>query len=68
MKPDACLVNTSRAPIIDMEALITALTAGQIGGAAIDVYDLEPVPGNDPLRNTPNLLMTRMLDTSRAKQ
>ena len=58
MKPDACLVNTSRASIIDMEALITALTAGQIGGAAIDVYDLEPVPENDPLRNTPNLLMT----------
>ena len=58
MKTDACLINTSRAPIIDMEALITALTAGQIGGAAIDVYDLEPVPENDPLRNTPNLLMT----------
>jgi len=58
MKPDACLVNTSRAPIIDMEALTTALAAGQIGGAAIDVYDLEPVPGTDRLRHTPNLLMT----------
>ena len=58
IKEDTCLVHTSRAPIIDMEALITALTAGQIGGAAIDVYDLEPVPENDPLRNTPNLLMT----------
>jgi phosphoglycerate dehydrogenase-like enzyme len=58
MKPDAYLVNTSRAPIIDMEALTTALESRQISGAAIDVYDHEPVPANDPLRNTPNLLMT----------
>jgi phosphoglycerate dehydrogenase-like enzyme len=58
MKPDAYLVNTSRAPIIDMEALTTALESRQIAGAAIDVYDHEPVPANDPLRNTPNLLMT----------
>jgi phosphoglycerate dehydrogenase-like enzyme len=58
MKPDAYLVNTSRAPIIDMEALTNALATGQIAGAAIDVYDHEPVPAKDPLRNTPNLLMT----------
>ena len=58
MKPDAYLVNTSRAPIIDMEALTTALESRQIAGAAIDVYDHEPVPANDPLRNTSNLLMT----------
>ena len=55
MKPDAYLVNTSRAPIIDMQALTTALATGQIAGAAID---LEPVPADDPLRKTPNLLMT----------
>jgi phosphoglycerate dehydrogenase-like enzyme len=58
MKPNAYLVNTSRAPIIDMSALTIALHAKQIGGAAIDVYDLEPVPFDDPIRQTPNLLMT----------
>ena len=58
MKPEAYLVNTSRAPIIDMQALSSALSTGQIAGAAIDVYDLEPVPADDPLRKTPNLLMT----------
>ena len=58
MKPDAYLVNTSRAPIIDMEALTTALINRQIAGAAIDVYDHEPVTANDPLLDTPNLLMT----------
>ena len=58
MKPDAYLVNTSRAPIIDMKALTNALVNQQIAGAAIDVYDHEPVPATDPLRNMPNLLMT----------
>tara|TARA_B100001063_G_scaffold183410_1_gene173003 strand:- start:1619 stop:2620 length:1002 start_codon:yes stop_codon:yes gene_type:complete len=58
MKPDAYLVNTSRAPIIDMEALTNALVNQQIAGAAIDVYDHEPIPATDPLRNMPNLLMT----------
>ena len=58
MKPDAYLVNTSRAPIIDMEALTNALANQQIAGAAIDVYDHEPVPATDPLRHMPNLLMT----------
>ena len=58
MKQDACLVNTSRAAIIDMDALQAALAAGQIGGAAVDVYDMEPVPANAVIRQTPNLLMT----------
>ena len=58
MKPDAYLVNTSRAPIIDMKALTNALVNQQIAGAAIDVYDHEPIPATDPLRNMPNLLMT----------
>ena len=58
MKPESYLVNTSRAPIIDMQALTSALEAGQIAGAAVDVYDLEPVPADAPLRKTPNLLMT----------
>ena len=58
MKPDACLVNTSRAPIIDEAALIAALNTGRIGGAALDVYHREPLQKNNPLRSTPNLILT----------
>ena len=58
MPSDACIVNTSRAPIIDEAALIQALQAGQLGGAALDVYNREPLPANDPLRDTPNLILT----------
>jgi len=58
MKPSAYLVNTSRAPIVDQPALIRALEEGRIAGAAIDVYDTEPLPGEDGLRSVPNLLLT----------
>ena len=58
MKPDACIVNTSRAPIIDEATLITALNTGKLGGAALDVYHREPLQKNDPLRKTPNLILT----------
>ena len=58
MQRDAYLVNTSRAPIIDMRALTAALKTKKIAGAAIDVFDLEPLPISDPLRGTTNLLMT----------
>ena len=58
MKPDACIVNTSRAPIIDEAALIAALNTGRLGGAALDVYHREPLQKNDPLRRTPNLILT----------
>ena len=58
MQSDACIVNTSRAPIIDEAALIAALGAGRLGGAALDVYHREPLPADDPLRATPNLLLT----------
>ena len=56
MQRDAYLVNTSRAPIIDMHALTAALRT-KIAGAAIDVLP-EPLPSSDPLRRTTNLLMT----------
>ena len=49
MQPSAYLVNTSRAPIIDMHALTAALKTKKIAGAAIDVFDLEPLPSSDPL-------------------
>jgi len=58
MKPTALIVNTSRAPIIDTAALIAALKAGTIGGAALDVYDNEPLPADDPIRNAPNTLLS----------
>ena len=58
MRPDAYLINTSRGPIVDEGALIWALERGQIAGAALDVYDQEPLPADHPLRRTPNLLLT----------
>ena len=58
MKPTARLVNTSRGPIVQESALIEALVSGQIAGAAIDVYDTEPLPADHPYRNTPALLAT----------
>jgi phosphoglycerate dehydrogenase-like enzyme len=58
MKRDALLINTSRGPIVDGAALREALTAGRIGGAALDVYDVEPVAPDDPLRTTPRTLLT----------
>jgi len=58
MKPTARLVNTSRGPIVVESALIAALQAGRIAGAAIDVYDAEPLPANHPCRNIDNLLAT----------
>ena len=58
MKPDAWLVNTSRGPIVDEAALLAALEAGAIGGAALDVYDQEPLPADHPLRRAPRTVLT----------
>ena len=58
MKRTAYLVNTSRGPIVDTNALIAALGRGQIAGAGIDVYDEEPLPAAHPLRHMPRTLLT----------
>jgi len=58
MKPTALLVNTSRGPIIDEAALIEALEQRWIGGAALDVFDTEPLPADHPLRHLPGTVLT----------
>jgi phosphoglycerate dehydrogenase-like enzyme len=58
MKPTSWLVNTSRGAIVDERALIDALTSRSIAGAALDVFDTEPLPAGHPLRLLPNALAT----------
>ena len=58
MKPSAYLVNTSRGPIVDADALMDALRGKRIAGAGIDVYEVEPLPGDHPLRSLENVLLT----------
>ena len=58
MKNSAWLINTSRGPIVDEEALVEALETGAIGGAGLDVFDVEPLPMDHPLRKAPNTVIT----------
>ncbi|MEV5595456.1 D-2-hydroxyacid dehydrogenase family protein [Streptomyces sp. NPDC052496] len=58
LKPTAYLVNTSRAAIVDQEALLDALRQGRFAGAGIDVFDIEPLPAGHPMRTAPRLLAT----------
>ena len=58
MRPDSILINTSRSALINMADLQKGLALGRPGQAAVDVFDIEPLPQNDALRNTPNLLLT----------
>jgi phosphoglycerate dehydrogenase-like enzyme len=58
MKPTAFLINTSRGPLIDVEALLAALHEGRIAGAGLDVYSQEPLPPEHPLRSAPRTVLT----------
>jgi phosphoglycerate dehydrogenase-like enzyme len=58
MKPTARLINTSRGPIVEEQALISVLKNKQIAGAAIDVFDIEPLPPDHPFRTLDNILAT----------
>ncbi len=64
MKPTALLVNTARGGIVDQDALREALIDGRIGGAALDVTDPEPLPGDHPLLDAPNLLVVPHLGSA----
>jgi D-3-phosphoglycerate dehydrogenase len=58
MKPSAILINTARGPLIDELALVDALSAGKLAGAALDVFEEEPLPANSPLLKMDNVLLS----------
>jgi D-3-phosphoglycerate dehydrogenase len=58
MKPEAILINTSRGAVVDESALINALVAEKIAGAGLDVFEKEPVSGDNPLLNQNNVILT----------
>lgn len=64
MKSTCRIINTSRGAVVDETALVRALTDQQIGGAALDVFEAEPLPANHPLCNTPNTLLTPHISSS----
>ncbi|MCU1331677.1 MAG: D-isomer specific 2-hydroxyacid dehydrogenase, NAD-binding protein, partial [Candidatus Angelobacter sp.] len=58
MKPDAYLINVARGPLIDESALLDALQQRRIAGAALDVFNQEPLPANSPFWSLDNILIT----------
>jgi D-3-phosphoglycerate dehydrogenase len=64
LKPGAVIVNAARGEVIDEAALMARLADGRIGGAALDVFDQEPLPADHPLRSLPNVVLTPHLGAS----
>lgn len=58
MKPGCRIINTSRGPVVDQDALLSALQSGTIAGAGLDVFEDEPLPANHPLCDAPNIVLT----------
>jgi len=58
MKPGACLINVSRGPIVEETALLNALNSGKLAGAAIDVFDKQPLRNDHPIFDVPNVILT----------
>ena len=58
MKPEAIIVNVARGPIIDEAALVSALNAGHISGAALDVFEIEPLPADSPITQCEQVVLT----------
>src|SRR5207248_7115532 len=58
MKPTSYLVNIARGPVVDETALVVALQQGRIGGAGLDVYDVEPLPVDHPFVKLDNVVLT----------
>lgn len=58
MRRDAILINVARGPVVDTAAVVAALREGRLGGAALDVFERQPLTGDEPLFDAPNLLLT----------
>ncbi|HVE79160.1 MAG TPA: phosphoglycerate dehydrogenase [Gemmatimonadaceae bacterium] len=67
LPPGAIVANLARGGLIDDAALLAALQSGRLGGAVIDVFATEPLPGDDPLRSAPNVLLTPHISASTAE-